>query len=121
MDQRQDPAFWYGGLTSPKQLTMEPYYGIAILAADFAKVGSSNVFLGTDVYPAYVYITKDMTGANANMEIVGAVTCLGDWTSTGFLDISFDLDFLSNVPSYLVDTYPSGVSGTLRVLTWKEM
>ena len=121
IDQRQDPDYWHGGLTAPKQVTMEPDYGIAILAADFAQVGTANVYLGTTTTPAYVYVTKNVTGINANVEIYGAITVLGDWTSTGFLDIDFDLGFLDDIPSYLVDTYPAGVSGTLRVLTWKEM
>ncbi len=120
-DQRYDTAFWTGGLTSVKQITMEPDYGIALIAADFMKNGGARVDIGTATTPAYIYITNDLQDANANFEIQGAVTVLGDWMSSGHLTITYDTGFLSQVPSYLFDTFPAGSSGTLRVLTWQEI
>jgi len=119
--ERYDPAFWTGGLTSIKQITMEPDYGIALITADFMKNGGARVDVGTVTNPAYIYITNDLEDANANFEIVGAITVLGDWTSNGHLTIYYDTGFLGQVPSYLIDTFPEGTSGTLKVLTWKEM
>jgi hypothetical protein len=121
LEQRVDPAYWTGGVTTLKQITFEPYLGIAILSASFQKVGGSHTQVGTTEWPALVYVTNDVEDMNSNYSMVGAITCLGDWNSTGGPNIEFDAGFLEHLPGYLVDNWDTGVSGTLEVLNWREV
>jgi len=118
---RLDAAFWDGGNTSLKQLTMEPDYGIAIIAKDFMNNGAARVDMGTAAQPAYVYVTGDIAGMNSNFELVGAITLLGDWDSNGHLTFYYDEGFLADLPTYLFDTWDDGVTGALKILTWREV
>ncbi len=120
-EQRVDPDFWKGGLTTVKQIVMEPYYGIALITYDFQKTGGSLVVIGTETWPALVYVTQDVEEVNANFDLVGAITVLGDWNSTGGPNLTYDEGFLENLPGYLLEEWPDGVSGTLRVLHWREV
>ena len=120
VDQRFDPAYWYGGETIVKQVVLEPDLGISVVAADFMKEGAANVLIGTVDDPAFVYVTNDMEGANANLVATGAITVLGDWSSGGGITINYDVGFLDNVPPYLYETWPGNVAGTLKVLSWRE-
>ncbi len=120
-DQRLDTDYWTGGNTYLKQITLEPDNGMAVLTHDFMDNGGSNVDVGTATTPAYVYITGDVDSANANFELTGAVTLLGDWESRGHITITYDEGFLSSLPSYLFDTFTDDVTGTLKVLTWGEI
>ncbi len=120
-EQRSDEAFWMGGLTTVRQIIFEPYRGIALIARDFQKVGGSHTQIGSPDYPALIYITRDVVGVNSNFELYGAFVVLGDWNSTGSPHIVFDRGFIEHLPGYLVDDWADGVSGTLRVLKWREM
>jgi hypothetical protein len=119
--QRSDFNFWMGGLTTVKQITMEPSYGLGLIVHDFMKTGGSLVRLGTDTTPALIWVTKDVVSVNSNFELVGSLVCLGSWTSTGGPDISYDPDFIANLPQYLVNAFSPGVSGTIDVLRWREL
>jgi hypothetical protein len=119
--QRLESVFWEGGLTLVKQVTMEPYSGIALITHDFQKSGGAGALLGTDAWPAYVYVTQDVVDANANLEITGAITCLRDFNTTGGPDVTFDDGFLEQFPGWLIEEWLPGVSGTLRVLSWREL
>ncbi len=120
-EQRVDPRFWIGGLTTVKQIRFEPAYGIALITWDFQKQGGSHVQLGTPEWPALVYVTRDVKAVNSNFTLVGAITVLGNWNSTGDPDMTWDPGFFENLPTYLFDTWPQGVSGTLQVLRWREL
>jgi len=119
--QRSDTGFWMGGLTTTKQIRLEPSYGLGIVAHNFMKEGASISRLGTDATPALIWVTGDVVSVNSNFELTGSLICLDDWTSTGGPDINFDPDFIGNLPQYLIDSFSPGVSGTMNVLRWREL
>jgi len=121
MDQRIDETFWTGGLTTLKQIQMEPTYGIGLIAHNFQKVGGSNTYVGSETWPAFMYVTQNVVGVNANFILTGSIITLGDWYSSGGPDLEFDDGFLQNFPDWLVEDWNSGVSGTLKVLRWREL
>ena len=121
LDQRVDETFWTGGLTTLKQIQIEPTYGIGLVVHDFQKVGGSNTYVGSESWPAFMYVTQDVVGVNANFVLTGSIVTLGDWFSNGGPDLEFDDGFLQNFPDWLVDDWNSGVSGTLKVLRWREV
>lgn len=119
--ERLDPLNWIGGVLTVKQLTWEPAYGIAVVAYDFQKQGGSLVRIGSEAWPALLYITNDVPALNSNFELIGSLICLGDFHSTGGPSITFDGGFVPNLPDYLSEDWTPGVSGTLKILTWREV
>lgn len=119
--QRVDTNFWKGAILTVKQVIFEPYGGIALVTGDFQKQGGSHAQLGTTTWPALVYVTKDVEMVNSNFELYGCIICLGDWDNTGGPDISFDGGFVPNLPDYLIDEWQTGVTGTLKILQWREV
>ncbi len=120
VDQRDDPAYWIGGDTYLKQITVEPTLGVALIVSDFMDNGGADVNLGTATQPAWAYVTNDLDSANANFVLTGAITVLGDWDSNGHITINYDTGFLDDIPDYLFETWPDNVSGTLKILSWRE-
>jgi hypothetical protein len=119
--ERLDPLMWKGGILTVKQLTWEPAYGIAVIAYDFQKQGGSLVRIGSEAWPALLYITNEVPALNSNFELIGSLICLGDFHSTGGPDITFDGGFVPNLPDYLSEDWTPGVSGTLKILAWREV
>jgi Tfp pilus assembly protein PilE len=129
-DDRLDWTKWEGwdeSSSSPnkkitvKQIIFEPYYGIAMIAENMERVGSSQAYLGTTNYPALVYLTRDVTVINSNFDLVGSLICLRDFHSTGGPNVTYNAGFIPNLPGYLRDNWPPGVSGTLKILRWREI
>jgi hypothetical protein len=120
-EQRIDPAFWMGAEMTVKRLVVEPYNGIGAIAYDFRKVGATPMQLGTDAWPAYLYVTRAVKDLSSTFAQVGAVTCLGDWDSTGGPTLTYNPGFIDHLPKYLVDDWIGGVSGSLKVLRWREI
>jgi type II secretory pathway pseudopilin PulG len=120
-DERLDTAYWEGAKLEIKQVTFEPYYGIAMICHDLERTGSAQAHLGTTTWPALVYVTRDVVMINSNLDIVGSLICLNDFHSTGGPDITYDPGFIPNLPDYLVESWPDGVSGTLKVIRWREL
>ncbi|MBM3317701.1 MAG: hypothetical protein FJY75_07595 [Candidatus Eisenbacteria bacterium] len=118
--QRVDTNFWKGAIATVKQVTFEPYGGIAMITGDFQKQGGSQVRMGTPAWPAMVYVTKDVEAINSNFELYGSIICLGDWYNAGGPNITFDGGYIPNLPAYLYDDWQSGVTGTLKILRWRE-
>lgn len=112
---------WRGAVVAVKKIVFEPRNGIAMIAYDMEKQGSSHVQLGTTAYPALVYITNDVVEINSNFELVGSLICLGDFHSTGGPDITYNPGFIPSLPDYLYESWPTGVSGTLKILRWREL
>ncbi len=112
---------WRGAVVEVKKIIFEPRNGIAMIAYDMEKQGSSHVQLGTTAFPALVYITNDVVGINANFELVGSIICLGDFHSSGGPDITYSAGFIPVLPTYLSTSWPTGVSGTLKILRWREL
>jgi len=119
--QRSDTNYWTGGLTTIKQIVMEPYQGIALIVHDLQKQGGSLSQVGTTTWPAFVYVTRDVVAVNSNFNLVGGIACLRNWNSTGGPSIQFDAGFLQNFPAYLYQSWTGGVSGSLKVLRWREV
>jgi hypothetical protein len=120
-DQRFETEFWMGGLVTVKQIAFEPFYGFALIPHDFQKQGGSHVQMGTEDWPALLYGTGDVDRLNSNYEHIGGFICLGDWDSEGSPHIIYDEDFLANMPGWLVEDWTEGVSGTMHILSWREL
>lgn len=118
---RLNPGCWFGGSTYVKQTTIAPRNGISFIVYDFAKQGGALAQVGTLAAPGVVYVTHDVTDVNSNYAAVGTMIVLGDWSSTGGPDITYTPTFIPNLPVYLRDDWISGVSGTLRILRWREL
>src|SRR6185503_11270218 len=115
-------ANWFGGSTELKAVTLEPYYGIGYVSKDaFAENGASNLIIGTEAYPALLYVTGNLDFGTANWTLRGSMIVLGDMTSRGGPTIIYDDGFLENIPDYLFDEWPFGVSGALKIFSWKEI
>jgi len=121
---RIDHLYWEGGMTELQQVTFEPYYGVAIIAYDFEKMGSALVNVGTTAWPALLYVTNDVPVINANFVLIGSFIVLGDFgvpQISGGPDIYYDEGFVDNLPGYLTEDWVEGVSGTMKVLRWREL
>ena len=118
---RLDPLKWMGSLITVKQVTWEPACGIAMVAYDFEKQGNALVQIGTAAWPALLYVTHAVPALNSNFALVGSLICLGDFHCTGGPNITFDGGFLPNLPGYLTEDWTPGVSGTMKVLSWREV
>jgi hypothetical protein len=119
--QRLDDAYWRGAIMTVKQIKFEPRYGIACIAYDFQKQGGSQVWMGTAAWPALVYVTRNAVTVNSNFNLVGSLICLNNWSSTGGPNLTYSAGFIPNLPDYLRNGWPSGVSGTLKILRWREV
>jgi hypothetical protein len=122
--QRLDWNYWEGDdnmKITVKQVIFEPFYGIAIIAQNLERTGSAHAYLGTTAYPALVYITRDVVTINSNLDITGSLICLRDFHSTGGPNVTYNEGFIPNLPGYLSNGWPAGVSGTLKVLRWREV
>ena len=122
-EDRIDWSYWRGAGEGfeVKQIRFEPYYGIAFIAYDLLKSGSAQVTVGTPAYPALAYITRDVSRINANFDLTGSLICLRDFYSEGGPEFNYDEGFLDDLPPYLEESWPEGVSGTLKVLRWREL
>ena len=118
---RLNPACWFGGHTYVKQTTLLPRNGLAIIAYDFAKVGAALAQMGTTATPSLVYVTHDVTDVNSNFSSVGTICVLGDWRNTGGPAVTYEPAFIPNLPTYLQHGWGPGVSGTLRMIRWREL
>lgn len=118
---RLDPACWFGGSTFVKQTTVAPRNGLSFIVYDFAKQGGALAQVGTTTAPGLIYVTHDVTDVNSNYAAVGTMIVLGDWSSTGGPDVTYTPAFIPGLPSYLKEDWISGVSGTLRIVRWREL
>jgi hypothetical protein len=119
--QRTDADFWMGERLTLLQIILEPPNGIGAIAYDFQKLGGAPVRVGTEAWPAYLYVTHDLLEARSNFLHVGAVTCLGNWNSSGGPNLTYNAGFIDHLPDYLVYGRIGGVSGSLKVLRWREI
>ena len=119
---RLDWQHWFGGGVRVQRITLEPFYGIGLICSDLINApGPANLQLGTATWPALIYVTEDVDFGNANFELVGTLICLRNYNGNGGPDLTYDEGFLANLPAYLVDDWPGGVSGTLKIHYWKEV
>jgi hypothetical protein len=119
--ERVEWSNWKGGLTETKQITMEPFYGLALLIHDIEKTGPSHTYIGTPDWPALIYVTRDVVNVNAQFHVHGSLICLRDYHSTGGPDIEFDDGFLDNLPPWLEENWPDDISGSMWILRWREI
>jgi hypothetical protein len=118
---RLNTEYWEGAVCELRQITMEPYNGIALIAYNMDKPGSSQATIGTPTWPALVYITHDVDTINSNFNLTGSIIVLNDFRTTGGPNITYNSGFIENLPDYLIEDWPDGVSGTLKVLRWREV
>ncbi|MCK4413957.1 MAG: hypothetical protein KAY32_10450 [Candidatus Eisenbacteria sp.] len=58
---------------------------------------------------------------HASNKLIGSVIFLRDWNSTGTPDVTYSRGFIDNLPDYLRIGWSGDVSGTLRILRWREV
>jgi hypothetical protein len=122
LEDRFNTDRWTGGSTVAYHwITFEPYYGISMIVHDFEQQGTAHCYMGTPAWPALVYVTGNAEHINSNMDLRGSIIVLGDWTSTGTPNLQYLPGFIANLPDYLQQDWPAGVSGTLKVLRWREV
>jgi hypothetical protein len=114
-------ANWAGGTFAVRQLKMEPVNGIALVICNLDKPGSSQVSLGSPAWPALVYVTRDVNSINSNFSLTGTLIVLNDFVCTGGPNITYNSGFIENLPNYLEDDWASGVSGSMKVLRYREV
>lgn len=112
--------FWTGGEVRISAVAWEPYGGIALLAHDLVHAGGTAVELGTGDWPALIYATRDVTGVGAGFRSVGTIVCLRDWESAGSLEITRSGGYVVRLPGSLLGASGAGVSGTMRIVQWRE-
>ncbi|MFO7654588.1 MAG: hypothetical protein R6X25_12325 [Candidatus Krumholzibacteriia bacterium] len=116
---------WEGGLTTVKQMSMEPINGLGLLIHDFQDNGMAGCSLGTDEWPSLTYVTGDVVDMNANGQMHGSVIVLGGWgvprATSGGPDMYFDPDFMVRLPEYLGNGWDIAGSSTMHVLSWREL
>lgn len=118
---RLQSAFWTGGEVLLRQVVLEPFNGIALVADDLTHDDATSVTLGTPAWPALVYITEDAAGVGGNFAAVGTIVCLGDWESSGAPQLTRAGGYLPRLPAGLLTMGGTGVSGTMRILSWREV
>ncbi len=118
---RLDWNFWTGGLTMVQRVIWEPDMGIAMIAHDFQRSGGALVSMGTADIPALVYVTRDAVSVNANWELFGGIIVLRNWQSQGGVSLTYNPEIMSAVPAFLRDDWDHGISGSLKILRWREM
>jgi len=104
-----------------RQIIFEPDYGIAMIAENLNRTGSSHCSIGTAAHPALVYLTRDVTVVNSNFDLTGSLICLRNFHSTGGPIFTYNEGFIQNLPPYLQNGWPVGTSGTLKILRWREI
>jgi hypothetical protein len=73
-DGRRNPTMWVGAILVVKQVTVEPRTGIAAICWDFERSGSSWATIGTSLFPALVYVRRDVSDVYRNFALTGSVT-----------------------------------------------
>ena len=53
--------------------------------------------------------------------MTGSIICLGNWSNSGGPNFTFNAAFIPNLPDYLMSGWAGGVSGTVKVIRWREL
>jgi len=110
---------WRGGYFQLYHTRLEPYNGIAYIAHT-TLIWRQSV-IGSAQWPALGYSTS---GSLTMLQIDshGSLITLGRHISLfGPINLNYTEDLLRHLPAYLVNSWPDHVSGTLRVLSWREL
>jgi hypothetical protein len=119
--QRVNKDYWKGGRVSLKAVVFEPYNGISVVARTLGQSGSSQVELGTAAWPGLVYVMKDADDVNSNFEVVGSMVILDDWDCEGGMTYTYSSTYIPRLPTYFLQGWSTGTSGTLEFASWTEV
>ncbi len=115
---RLRPNRWRGGLLALFPCRLEPYNGVAYVAHYvWAWRGTA---LGSEEWPALGYATS-RSYTILNYTAWGTQITLEGHISIGSATMHHSDLLFSRLPSYLVNSWPGYTSGTLRVLSWREL
>jgi len=117
---RIDWSYWMGAVVEVRQIRFEPYQGIALVAYDVNRTGSAQVHIGTEAWPALLYVTRDVDSINSDFYLVGSMICLRDFVSTGGPQFIYNEGFIDLLPDWMMDDWLEGGSGTMEILPWRE-
>jgi len=117
---RLDWRNWTGGWTYMNtKLTFEPWNGFALITHNIDQ-SNAQVQLGTEAFPALVYVTRDVDDVQGQLSVTGSVIVLRDWVSQGGPDIVFNPGFIPKLPPYLQGFF-GNQSGVTELLDWREV
>ncbi len=120
-EQRLDWRNWIGGTTELRQITMAPRLGLALLAYDVDRPGAGPTDIGTEQWPALLYVTRDVNSLNSNVRIVGSVVTLRDWHNNGTVEVAWSDGYRRHLPGYMEQDSTAGVAGSMKILRWREV
>jgi hypothetical protein len=118
-EQRLDTRFWRGGLVYASHIRFEPYNGIAVMCDSYYP--SMSVQVGTAAHPALFLSTGGWVWTIHPTQFRGGLICLGSLYILGNTTVTYDPGFLSLLPDYMEVEWPGRVSGTINVLSWREL
>lgn len=119
--QRLNNKYWKGGRISLKSVRFQPYNGISCLAYDLGQSGSSQVYLGDATWPGLVYVVHDADNVNSNLTVTGSMVLLNDWDCQGGMNYTYSSTYIARLPTYFLQGWNAGVSGTLEFASWTEV
>ncbi len=110
---------WHGNYLYLYRMRMEPLNGIAFVSYGF--LGWQGCTIGTADRPALAYVTGPLALTISDFSITGSLIDLGTHYAIGRSNLTYTSSLLDLIPSYLVNSWPEHVSGTLRVLSWRDL
>ncbi len=119
--QRLDNDYWRGGRISLKSVRFQPYNGISILAYDLGQSGSAQVYVGDNTWPGLLYVLHDADNVNSNFTVTGSMVLLNDWDCEGGMTYTYNASYIPRLPTYFLQGWNNGVSGTLEFSSWTEV
>jgi hypothetical protein len=77
--------------------------------------------VGTAAWPGLVYVMKDADDVNSNFEVVGSMVILDDWHCEGGMTYTYSSTYIPRLPTYFLQGWSTGTSGTLEFSSWTEV
>ena len=119
VEQRLQYGNWRAGLTILDGVTFAPRNGMTLICGMFHSFGTSNY--GNARYPGLVYITGFLNSFWGDLNARGSIIMMGDFVSLADVTITYDPLMLDRMPDYMEEEWPDRVSGSSRIITWREV
>ncbi len=119
VEQRLQYGNWRAGLTILDGVRFAPRNGMTLICGMFHSFGTANY--GNAQYPGLVYITGYLNSFWGNLNARGSIIMMGDFVSLANVTITYDPLMLDRMPAYMEEEWPDRVSGSSRIVTWREV
>ena len=110
---------WFLGGNMLDGVTFAPRNGMTLICGMFHSFGTSNY--GNARYPGLVYITGFLNSFWGDLNARGSIIMMGDFVSLADVTITYDPLMLDRMPDYMEEEWPDRVSGSSRIITWREV